>query len=319
MAEGAAMSEGVRAPVGRLLGALLAGALAVAGARAGSLTVATYNVENYVAADRRVEDGYRLAYPKPEAAKDALRAVIRALGADVLALQEMGPRGYLEELRRDLRAEGLDYPHVALAEAEDADRHVAVLSRIPLGRVQTHADLDFPYRGGRAKVKRGLLEVAVTLDGAELTLFVVHLRSRFTEHSDDPNAATYRAGEAAAVRDFVLRRFPDPATARFVIMGDCNDVRTSKPVRLLSRRGATLIATLANATDANGETWTYYYHKDDTYSRVDYILVSPGLAAAQTEGGARVYDGPGVREASDHRPVVVRLEWPNGPRRTPGS
>ena len=137
--------------------------------------------------------------------------MIRALDADVLALQEMGPAGYLEELRRDLRAEGVDYPHAALAEAADADRHVAVLSRIPFSRVQTHAGLDFRYFGGRAKVKRGLLEVDLAVAGGELTLFVVHLRSRFTERADDPGAALFRAGEAEAVRDLVLRRFPDPA------------------------------------------------------------------------------------------------------------
>jgi endonuclease/exonuclease/phosphatase family metal-dependent hydrolase len=311
------MSGRGQASVHRLLGALLVEAMVAGGASAGSVTVATYNVENYVAADRRVDEVYRPAYPKPEAAKTALRAVIRALDADVLALQEMGPDGYLEELRRDLRAEGLDYPHVAMAEAVDADRHVAVLSRIPFGRVQTHADLDFRYFGGRAKVKRGLLEVAVTVDGTELTLFVVHLRSRFTERPDDPGAALFRAGEAAAVRDLVLRRFPDPAAARFLVLGDCNDTRNSKPLRLLTRRGGTMIATLAKAADPNGETWTYYYHRDDTYSRVDYVLVSPGLASAVAAGGARVYDGPGVREASDHRPVVVRLELPSGPRRSP--
>jgi endonuclease/exonuclease/phosphatase family metal-dependent hydrolase len=275
---------------------------------AGSVTVATYNVENYVAADRRVDDVYRQAYPKPEAEKAALRAVIRALNADVLALQEMGPAAYLEELRRDLRAEGLDYPHVALAEAVDTDRHVAVLSRIPFSRVRTHADLAFRYFDGHAKVKRGLLEVVVGIDGRELTLFAVHLRSRFTERPDDPNAAIFRAGEATAIRDFVLRRFPDPAVARYVIMGDFNDTRDSKPLRLLTRRGTTTIAAFTKAADPNGETWTYCYHKEDTYSRVDYVLVSPGLASAVPEGGARVYNGPGVSEASDHRPVVVRLD-----------
>jgi len=77
-----------------------------------------------------------------------------------------------------------------------------------------------------------------------------------------------------------------------------------------------MIATFTPATDPNGENWTYCYRKEDTYSRVDYVLVSPGLASAVPEGGARVYNGPGVREASDHRPVVVRLELPGGP---PGS
>jgi endonuclease/exonuclease/phosphatase family metal-dependent hydrolase len=297
----------------QLLRALLAELAVVCAAHGRPITIATYNVENYVAADRRVDEVYRLAYPKPEAAKSALRAVIRALDADVLALQEMGPAGYLEELRRDLRAEGLDYPYVALAEAADADRHIAALSRIPFRSVQVHAGLDFQYCGGRARVKRGVIEVVLPAGGVDLTLFLVHLHSRFTERADDPEAALFRAGEAKAVRELVLRRFPDPAGARFVILGDCNDARNSKPLRLLTRRGDTVIAELTRAVDAQGEAWTYFYRKDDSYSRVDYVLVSPGLIPAVGEGSARVYDGPGVREASDHRPVVVRLNLPGEP------
>jgi endonuclease/exonuclease/phosphatase family metal-dependent hydrolase len=120
-----------------------------------------------------------------------------------------------------------------------------------------------------------------------------------------------------AIRDFVLGRFPDPAAARFVVMGDCNDTRNSKPLRLLTRRGGTTIATLTKAADRNGESWTYCYKKEDTYSRVDYILVSPALVSAVPEGAARVYDGPGVGDASDHRPVVVRLELPGRPPDAP--
>jgi endonuclease/exonuclease/phosphatase family metal-dependent hydrolase len=207
--------------------------------RAEVLTVATYNVENYLAVDRRIEGIYRPAYPKPEAAKQVLRAVIRGLAADVLALQEMGPPGYLEELRRDLRAEGLDYPHVALAEASDPDRHLAVISRVPFRSVRTVADLDFSYFGAREKVKRGLLEITLAAVDGDWTLFVVHLRSRHTERLDDPASALCRAGEAEAIRNHVLARFPDPATARFLILGDCNDLKDSKPLRLLARRGAT--------------------------------------------------------------------------------
>jgi endonuclease/exonuclease/phosphatase family metal-dependent hydrolase len=303
------MTCGIQRAGAWFLGFLLATSAIFQTADAESLTIATYNVENYVAAGRRVESVYRPTYPKPEAAKRALRAVIRGLDADVLTLQEMGPAPYLEELRRDLRAEGIDYPHAALEEAADADRHVAVLSRLPLRRVRTEAGLEFRYFGGREKVKRGVLEVAVATAGGEVTLFVVHLRSRFTERADDPGSALCRAGEAEAIRDHVLGRYPDPATARFLILGDCNDTKGSKPLRLLTRRGRTIITRLLDAADPRGETWTYAYFKDDTYERVDHILVSPGLAAAVPAGGAKIYDGPGVREASDHRPVVVRLEW----------
>lgn len=302
------MKSGIQTAIPRFLRVFLAELIILCAGRAETLTIATYNIENYVAAGRRVDGVYRPAYPKPEAAKQALRAVIHALDADVLALQEMGPAAYLEELQRDLRAGGIDYPHAALAEAADADRHVAVLSRLPFNRVQTQAGLEFRYFDGREKVKRGVLEIDLAVAGGELTLFVVHLRSRFTERADDPGSALCRAGEAEAIRDHVLRRFPDPTAARFLILGDCNDTKGSKPLRLLTKRGKTSITKLLDAADPRGETWTYTYFKDDTYERVDHVLVSPGLVSAVAGGRAQIYDGPGVREASDHRPVLVRLE-----------
>src|SRR3954464_14018242 len=84
-------------------------------ARGETLVIATYNVENYGPANRMTDGGYRTDYPKPEDEKRALRTVIRGLNADVLVMQEMGPQLYLDELRRDLKTEGLDYPHAALA------------------------------------------------------------------------------------------------------------------------------------------------------------------------------------------------------------
>ena len=64
------------------------------------LRIATYNVRNYTAADRMVREVYRPEYPKPENEKSALRAVIKALDADVLALQEMGGEPYARVARR---------------------------------------------------------------------------------------------------------------------------------------------------------------------------------------------------------------------------
>ena len=105
----------------------------------------------------------------------------------------------------------------------------------------------------------------------------------------------------------MLRCFPNPARSPFVILGDFNDDKTSKPVRQMIRRGKTAVARLLPAADARGETWTYVYRKEDTYSRVDHILVSPALEPAVRGGAAQIYDGDGVREASDHRPVFVTL------------
>jgi endonuclease/exonuclease/phosphatase family metal-dependent hydrolase len=277
--------------------------------RAETLTVATYNIENYGPANRMTASGYRKEYPKPEAEKQALRAVIRGLNADVLVLQEMGPQAYLDELQRDLKTEGLDYPAAVLAGAADADRHVAILSRRPLRNIATHTDLEFTYLDGKEKVKRGLLEVVVGSTDGEFTIFAVHLKSRFTERPDDPLSTIRRTGEATAIRDRVLKRFPAPADSRFVIVGDCNDAKSSKPIERLHARGKTVIAELLPVADSRGETWTHAYRREDSYTRVDHILVSPGLMPMVVGRKAKIFDGDGVRTASDHRPVIVSFSF----------
>jgi endonuclease/exonuclease/phosphatase family metal-dependent hydrolase len=286
-----------------------AAVLLVASLRAETLTVATYNIENYTAADRVTEAGYRQDYPKPEAAKQALRSVLRALNADVLVLQEMGPRPYLEELRRDLRAEGLDYPFASLLEAADDARHVAVLAKRPFKSVTPHTELDFKYFDGRERVKRGVLEVVLPTSTGDVTLWAVHLKSRFTDRPDDLNSALRRAGEATAIRDLILKRHPDPQTARFAVLGDFNDGKTSRPIRAFLERGKTAIAEILPAADSRGEAWTRGYAKDDSYERADFILVSPGLKPFVHGGAARIFDRPETRAASDHRPVVMVLEF----------
>ncbi len=294
---------------------VLAAGVAALAARAETLTLATYNVENYTLTDRMTADGYRPEYPKSEDAKRALREVIRALDADVLALQEMGGRGFLEELRRDLASEGCVYAHAEILEADTEPRHVAVLSRRPFAAVVKHTDLGFRYFGSEETVKRGLLEIRVAAGQAELSLFVAHLKSRFTERKDDPQSSQRRAGEAEAVRDRVLERFPDPALSAFVVVGDFNDGPASRAVRALSARGRTTIARLLPVADSRGETWTHRYRKEDSYTRVDHVFVSPGVErAAEVVGGrGTIHDGKAVAGASDHRPVVVVLKFPDTP------
>jgi endonuclease/exonuclease/phosphatase family metal-dependent hydrolase len=110
------------------------------------------------------------------------------------------------------------------------------------------------------------------------------------------------------VRDLVLSRYPDPVNGRFVLCGDWNDTRTSKTVVTLTKGGSTPLGVVLPAADSHGETWTHFFRRDDSYSRIDYLLVSAALAPFVAGNQATVYDRAGVREASDHRPVVVRLQ-----------
>lgn len=272
-----------------------------------ALTVATYNVENYTIANRMVEGVYRPAYPKPEREKAALAQVIAGIAPDILAVCEMGQPEFLAEFQRELKAAGQDFSHAVVLEAADADRHVAVLSKVSFKEVRRHASVPLRYFGEADVVKRGVLEVIFATDEGDVSLFVIHLKSKYTERKDDPEGGIRRAEEAEAVRDLVLSRYPEPAKAKFIVCGDWNDTRTTRPVRALQKRGETEIGELLRAADSKGETWTHYFRREDIYSRIDYLLVSPGLKPLVADGRATIWDGPGTTEASDHRAVYMSL------------
>ncbi len=284
-------------------------ALAVAEPLPTSLSVATYNVANYNLTDRQIEGAFMTQYPKPEREKTALRRVIRALDVDVLALQEVGGESFVRELRRDLRADGMDYAHAFVLEANDATRRLAVLSRVPFTSIGRHTDLDFKYFEGRELVKRGMLEVRFDTAAGEVALFVVHLKSRLTERRDDPQANLRRGREATAARDRILELFPEPAAARFVILGDFNEGPLGRPVRAFAERGPLEIARVVPAEDSRGETWTHLYRRNDEYSRVDFVMVSPLLEPAVQDGQGTILDGDLVLRASDHRPVKLVFDF----------
>ena len=80
-------------------------------------------------------------------------------------------------------------------------------------------------------------------------------------------------------------------------------------LKRFQRRGQLRVARILPVTDGRGERWTHAYQKADNYTRVDHILISDPLFAAVKNQVGRIEDGPGVLEASDHRPVVVELEF----------
>lgn len=277
-----------------------------------TLRIATYNVANYCATDRMTEDGYRNDYPKPEKAKTALRTVLREIDPDIVCLQEIGELPYLNELRRDLKREGLDYPYFSLGEGDDPDRHLAVLSKRPLARTESHQELEIKYLGTTQPLKRGVLEVSVKTSIGELTLWIVHLKSKLTERAEDPESQLRRAAEAVAIRDLILKKQKQAGSGLYLILGDFNDSKTSRPLRALQARGKTEIGHLLEASDSADEHWTFHSSREDSYERLDHILASPALKEAA--GGKRplaatITRHPQALEASDHRPLYVDLRF----------
>ncbi len=280
-------------------------------ANGAEVRVATLNLENYLVQDRWVEGRWRPDHPKPESEKDAIRRAISEINPDILALQEMGPAPFLLEFKRDLSDDGLDYPHAILLEADDPNRHLAVLSRIKPVEVIRHTDPDFPYEGERLRIKRGLLEVVFPAGDREeqtWSLFVVHLKSRWSDVDSDPKSSERRTKEAQAARNRLLERYPE-GEGLYLIAGDFNDHRSSAPLRRFLQRGAVEISRMVESYDSRREKWTYHYEKFDVYERVDFFLASRQLFPLIKDGAGTIFDHLYVRQGSDHRPLYIDLDF----------
>lgn len=272
------------------------------------LRIATYNVRNYLVMDRQVGSSWRPSYPKPEKEKAGVREVIHEAEPDILVLQEMGSVDFLEQLRSDLHQEGLHYPYAVHMQGADTDRHVAVLSKVAPLDVKKHKYLDFKYLERRERVKRGLLEVTFAgLDGKPFRLFALHLKSRWTEDSEDPESVMRRTREAEACRNLIIKTTIDKDLDRFMVVGDFNAPPNSAPLRRFYRRGDLEFGTSLPAYDSRGEIWTYFYKKGSSYQCVDGFVLSNGLLPFAKNGV--IVDTESSKVASDHRLVYADFNF----------
>lgn len=298
----------------RLLALALGLALALPGARAETrFTVATYNVENYLVAAA----GNREAKPEPARAKVVEH--LAAIRPDVLALQEIGDLPALRDLQSRLKNAGLDLPHAELVRGYDTNIFAAVLSRIPVVRRQPHENESFLLNGRRFRTSRGIVEIDLQVTPAyRFTLLTTHLKSKRTIAAADE--AEMRLQEAAILRAKVDALLARDRNANILVCGDFNDTKDSPSTRALLGRGAVRLIDTRPA-ERNGDTlaperagwdprhvaWTHFYGKEDSYSRIDYLLLSPGMAREWRKEGTYVFTAPNWGLASDHRPVVAEF------------
>ncbi len=300
----------MRSALCQLLGLIL-GLACASPVFGGSIRLATYNLNNYLLMDRNVGAVWRPAYPKPEAEKAIIRDVIKKALPDVLALQEMGARPFLEELRADLALDGVDYPYAIHMKGVDEVRHLAVLSKLPPTEVVKHQDLSFKYLDRRELVKRGMLELSFQQsNGLPFKVFVVHLKSRWSDEKADIESKLRRTREAEACRNRIIERTFEMGVPDFLIAGDFNDHLGSATMRRFHRRGSLAVGSLVPAVDSREEQWTYFYKKQAVYSLVDGFIVSNSLSPKVATGRGTIMDIQGSLLGSDHRMVYLDLAVP---------
>lgn len=293
------------------------------------LTIATFNCENLflrykfeskASADSAVANGFIIDPKKFEVVKDAERSITAAaileLKADIIALQEVEGMDAL----KNFNAAFLNgkYKYKMLIDGNDPRLiDVALLSKYPIDYAQTH---QFRRNSSSYIFSRDCLEVALTIDGKPLHLFINHFKSMMGGRAE---TAARRESQAREVVKILTERFGNKAGEKnWIIMGDLNDYQPSKTISTLLDTG-----WMENVVDRLPavERWTHAYGKET--HQIDYLLLSKALANANPQVKPLVvrkglslnvkhYTGPrfpGVGKerphASDHCPVGITLNW----------
>jgi endonuclease/exonuclease/phosphatase family metal-dependent hydrolase len=283
--------------------------LAPGSSSAETFRVATYNVENYL------DQPTQTRHAKPAEAKAKIRESILALKPE-----EMGSVSALQELRASLKAGGLDFAHWEHVTGFDTNIHVAVLSRFPFTARRPHTNDAFLLSGRRFRVSRGFAEVDIQVSpNYAFTLITAHLKSR--RPVPEADEAEMRLEEAKLLREKIDARFAANPNVNLIVLGDFNDTKDTPSTKAVNGRGKTKLVD-TRPGERNGDnappenprydprniTWTHYYGVEDSYSRIDYIMLSPGMAREWVTNETYILTVPNWGVGSDHRPLVATFE-----------
>ena len=264
----------------------------------------SYNVQNWLTMDRYVDGKREKGAPKPETERMAITKLLVASRPDILGVSEVGTQEDVRDLQLHLEKAGHAMPHYHLTRGVDPTRSLAILSRFPIKNTVTHKDLTYTSNGRSDAMQRGILDATIDTPSGEFRFLGVHFKSK--REIDDGDQADMRLNEAHLLRrevDTILEETPE---ARLVVYGDFNDTRQSPAIKAVRGKGAKKLLMIA-LKDSRGDYWTHHWNYQDVYSRIDYVLISGALRNSVEWDRCKVLDGEFVKEASDHRPLLVIL------------
>lgn len=308
-----------------------------------TIRIATYNVENLF---DRFDDPYSVgddlygrfrASPKSRAHAFDVAERIRENGVgsssiDIVGLQEIENFGTLLDFVQG--SVGPDYGaqtgivSIPSNDPRGIDLGLICTKNFKIGRVISHRYKKFHRADGKLyRFGRDCLQVEIMDKDQEevvLTVFVCHLKSKYTGIDPFKNAAEYeekqalntvkRRAEAEQIVSIVEAEV-DVENDLFVVLGDLNDTADSEALAPLlatdNPLGLTNTVTLIEQDDLAPHSATRRPRdthvwkrpqtdgsREDEWAQIDYILASKALWSLNT-GVARVINSP-KNQGSDH-------------------
>ena len=256
-----------------------------------ALFIGSWNLQNFLVANRYEDGRFRYAYPLPEDRKKRIRQLILMHHPDLLFLQEMGSPAFLFELQQDLAAAGLDYPYSHFSGFEDSRSGLAFLSRIDPGEVIFHDP----------GLRRGLQEVRFVHREMTVRIFHVHLKSRYSSDPSDPDAARLRDLEISSLSRLLSRFLASDAASLFLLLGDFNTPFNDPLIQPLASLWIPL-----TFSDSSGNPNTYF-HQSGVQEILDGFWIP---RRSPLRPGGSLQPLPHL-SPSDHRFLLLRLPSPS--------
>jgi endonuclease/exonuclease/phosphatase family metal-dependent hydrolase len=275
---------------------------------ADEFSVMTYNLGAY-GLDDRDGDGQK-SEPKPASERGAVIALVAEARPDVLAVQEIGNPAVFEEFRYELKKAGLEYEHVEHLQRGQSEKNLAVLSRFPIMQRQSHTEDTYSIGEAEVRVLRGFLDVEIQVNPQyRFRLMVAHLKSKVFSALGQTEM---RRNEARLLNKHIRAVLKAEPEANLLIEGDLNDTFQSAALReIVGDKNQYLLDP--RPTDVEGDAWTHFSSAIDQYERIDYILVSRGMAPELVPGKTQVVRDSRTYSASDHRPIFAVFKAANMP------
>jgi endonuclease/exonuclease/phosphatase family metal-dependent hydrolase len=266
--------------------------------------VVTYNLYNYV-------DKSAPQIKSPESRDTALR-ILAALAPDIAVLVETSGEAAVAEIRTELAARGQNYPFASTVMAFDQQRRIGVLARQAPVQVAHVTTARYRLQDREVPVRRGFAHCVFEWPGYRLHLLAAHLKSKAFDPLGQTDMRRYEARLLRYLIDDILAAEPE---ANLLLVGDLNDTPESSPISTLCSRRSNPPRQLYDLRpiDRFGLGWTHCWDSADTYSRIDYAMVSYGLLPEVDLGATEIPFFPEWSLASDHRPLVITLNLRNRP------
>lgn len=272
------------------------------------VSVAFYNLKNYLAMDRRVDGELVLDAPKPDREIKHLIEGISAIQPDILGVCEIGDPSYVKDLQDRLKKAGMDLPHTELLRSKSGfDRNLAIFSRFPIVASNSRDDYTYRIYDEKFPFQRGVLDTTIQVNkNYALRCVVLHLKSK--REVPEADQSEMRLNEAQLARAHLDKIFQNAPDTNLIVMGDFNDYRNEAPMKTLQGffggRGYLSSLTLS---DQYGFRWTHHWSFADSYSRFDYALLSRGITGEVDRKKSYIHHWPNWDDASDHRPIVISV------------